>query len=362
MSWQHGRSLWAWVRLRDGTRVRRSLETSDKGTAREMAKMLETLHSRRDWQLIEAATFGPSSIGDLYDYWRRGDEALDELRAKICDVDLSQQVEAWAQWAERRASKRTVEGYRKQLRVLMPSGVTFPRSTFTRRCISEALGSLTCSGSTARRYLAAWSSFGSYLVEQEVLDANPIRSVKAPRNNPPREVWLRPADVVRLVDSQPEPFRALAALREGAGVEISAALRVRRRDMDLRRWVIQVSGTKNAWRTRPVLVFDDWARKRLKTYIIAGRFTPDALVFDGVTERRAWAVQKDALKALKLNTGYTLHDARHSFAIQKLIEGYDPQVIANNLGHKDTSMLWRVYGKYRQTAQDLARIRIRAVL
>ncbi len=361
MSWRHGKSLWAWVRLRDGTRVRRALETSDRGTAREIEKMLETLHARREWQLIEAAAFGPSNIGELYDYWRRGDEGLDELRAKLGDVDLSQYVEAWTQWAKRRANERTVEGYRKQLRILIPEGARFPRSTFTRRHISEALARLTCSGSTARRYLAAWSSFGSYLVEQELLDANPIRSVKAPRNNPPREMWLRPADVIRLVDAQPEPFRSLAALREGAGVEISAALRVRRRDVDLRRWVIQVSGTKNAWRTRPVLVFDDWARRRLKAYVTAGRFTPDALLFQGLSERRAWAVQKEALGALKLDSTYTLHDARHSFAIQKLSEGYDPQVIANNLGHKDTSMLWRVYGKYRQTAQDLARIRIRAV-
>jgi len=360
MSWRHGRSYWAWVSLRDGSRVRRSLESSDRATAREIEKMLETLHARREWLLIEAAAFGPSNVGELYDYWRRGDGGLDELRAKLGDVNLSEHVEAWAGWAKRRANERTVEDYRKQLRVLMPEGAAFPRSMFTRRHISEALGKLTCSGSTARRYLAAWSSFGSYLVEQELLDANPIRSVKAPRNNPPREVWLPLEVVVRLVDGQPEPFRALAALREGAGVEISAALRVRRRDVDLRRSVVQVTGTKNAWRARPVLV-DEWARKRLAAYIAARRFTPDAPLFQGATERQAWGVQKEAVAALKLQPGYRLHDARHSYAVRKMKEGADPQVIANNLGHKDTTMLWKVYGKYRPTMHDLARERMRAV-
>jgi site-specific recombinase XerC len=360
MSWQHGRGRWAWVRLRDGSRVRRSLGASDKGTAREIEKMLETLHARREWQLIEAATFGPSNIGELFDYWRRGDEGLDELRAKLGDVDLAQYVEAWARWAERRASKRTVEGYRKQLRVLILEGARFPRSAFTRRHISDALAKLTCSGSTARRYLAAWSSFGSYLVEQELLDANPIRSVKAPRNNAPREVWLPLEDVLRLVDAQREPFRALAALREGAGVEISAALRVRRRDVELRRAIVQVTGTKNVWRTRPVLL-DEWAKKRLASYIAARRFTPDALLFEGVTERQAWGVQKEAVAALKLQPGYRLHDARHSYAVRQMKAGVDPQVIANNLGHKDTTMLWKVYGKYRPTMHDLARERMRAV-
>lgn len=360
MTWKHGRSFWAWVRLRDGSRVRRSLGTTDKNVAREIKRMLEILHGRRDWQLIEAAAFGPSSVGELFDFWRKGDDGLAQLRAKLGDVDLRGYVEPWQRWAQRRASARTVSAYLKQLHVLMPEGERFPRSTFTRRRISEALAALPCSGSTARRYLAAWSSFAGYLVDVEVLEANPTRSVRAPRNNPPREAWLPLDDVMRLVDAQPEPFRALAALREGAGVEISAALRVRRRDVDLRRSTVQVSGTKNQWRSRPVLV-DDWAMGRIAEYVNGGHFTPDAQLFPGISQRRAWGVQKKALRALQLEPSYRLHDARHSYAVRQMKAGVDPQIIANNLGHKDTVMLWRVYGKYRPTAHDLARERMRAV-
>jgi integrase len=214
--------------------------------------------------------------------------------------------------------------------------------------------------STSRRYLAAWSSFASFLLEQEVIEANPVRSVKAPRENAPREVWLPLDDVLRLVDAQPEPFRALAALREGAGVEISAALRVRRRDVDLRRGIVQVTGTKNQWRSRPVRV-EEWAMHRVELYVNAGGFMPDALLFAGISQRRTWGVQKAALRVLNLELGYRLHDARHSYAVRQMKAGEDPQIIANNLGHKDTVMLWRVYGKYRPTAHDLARERMRAV-
>ena len=346
--------------MRDGTRIRRSLDTRDKGVAREIERMLDILHGRRDWQLIEAAALGPLSVGELFDYWRRSDDGLAQLRAWLGDVDLAQHVEPWTRWAQRRANERTVSDYRKQLRALAPEGAAFPRSTFTRRRVSEALAALECSGSTARRYLAAWSSFASYLLEQEVIEANPVRSVKAPRENSPREVWLPLGDAMRLVDAQPEPFRALAALREGAGVEISAALRVRRRDVDLRRSVVQVSGTKNQWRSRPVLV-DEWAMRRIAGYVTAGRFTPDAQLFAGISQRRAWGVQKKALRALQLEPGYRLHDARHSYAVRQMKAGVDPQLIANNLGHKDTVMLWRVYAKYRPTAHDLARERMRAV-
>jgi integrase len=71
-------------------------------------------------------------------------------------------------------------------------------------------------------------------------------------------------------------------------------------------------------------------------------------------------VQKKALKALKLEPSYRLHDARHSYAVRQMKDGTDPQIIANNLGHRDTVMLWRVYGKYRPTAHDLARDRMMA--
>jgi hypothetical protein len=157
--------------MRDGTRVRRSLDTRDKGAAREIERMLDIFIGRRDWQLIEAAALGPLSVGELFDYWGRGDDGLTELRAKLGDLDLAQYVEPWTGWAKRRANERTVNDYRKQLRALAPEGMPFPRSTFTRRRVSEALQSLKCTGSTARRYLAAWSSFASFLLEQEVLEA-----------------------------------------------------------------------------------------------------------------------------------------------------------------------------------------------
>ena len=44
-----------------------------------------------------------------------------------------------------------------------------------------------------------------------------------------------------------------------------------------------------------------------------------------------------------------MHDSRHSYAVRKMKEGADPQIVASNLGHKDTQMLWKVYGKYRPT-------------
>lgn len=355
MAWKHGRNFWTHVKLRDGRRKRGSLGTSDKALAREIERMLAILHGRRDWDILDSIADRTLTIGEVFDHWQLGDVEVDLLRARLRDVDLNAHVEGWQRWARHRANPDTVARYTQQLRVLIPEVAPFLRSEFTRKRISATLTSLPSSSTTARRYHAAWSSFANYLVEVEVLDSNPLRLVKAPRPNPPKELFLELHDIVRLVDAQPEPYRTIAALREGAGVEISAALQVRRGDVNISQRTILVRGTKNQWRTRPVLV-DEWAMGYLERYIRNRALMPAALLFDGIKPRSAWEVHRSATKELGLPADYTLHDSRHSFAVRWMKGGVDPQLIANNLGHKDATLVMRVYGKYRPTAMDLARI------
>lgn len=359
MPWKHGKRYWAWAPLKNGGRKRVPLGTDDRALAREIETMLRQLTGKREWELLEAAVNGPSSVGELYDNWSQGPGGLAAMRVRLSDVDLNQYVDGWQNWAKRRAFSSTVARYLTQLRTLVPAGEPFPRSRFTRKANTEALSKLPASGSTARRYHAAWSSFAKYLVEIEVIEANPLRSVTPPRNNPAKELYLPLADVKRLVDAQREPYRSLAALREGGGVEISAALGVRKRDVDEKQRTVHVHGTKNSWRDRPVFV-EDWAWPRIAAE--AKGKLPDAPLFvevDGqaATYYRALAAHRAALKALELHTSYTMHDARHSFAVRCIKAGIDPQLIANNLGHRDATMVLRIYGKYRPTAADFRRAR-----
>jgi integrase len=320
---------------------------------------MRRLAGKREWALLDAVLDGRSSAGEVYDHAGQGAEGLAMFKARLCDVDLNQYVEAWQHWAMRRAAGSTVARYAVQLRSLIPEERPFPRSHFCRKNINEVLSRLPVSGSTARRYHAGWSSFAKYLVEIEVIEDNPLRSVTPPRNNPAKELYLALEECQRLVDSQPQPYRAIAALREGAGVEISAALNVRKRDVDEKNGTVQVRGTKNAWRSRPVFV-EDWAWP----YIVAaakGRL-PDAPLFtevngEAATYYRAFAAHRTAVRTLKLPPRYTMHDARHSFAVRCMKGGIDPQLIANNLGHRDATMVLRIYGKYRVSVADLRRAR-----
>ena len=71
-----------------------------------------------------------------------------------------------------------------------------------------------------------------YLVKAEVLESNPVLAVDAPSAGAPRQRHLDMHDITKLVEAQPEPFRTLSALMHGTGMEVSAALRVKRADVD----------------------------------------------------------------------------------------------------------------------------------
>lgn len=351
-----------WTRVADqiGNSAQRSLGTKDKDIAESMEVAIASLRTQREWGLINAMATGAISIGDLYDAVRMG--TVEKLKAKLSDVDLKTFVPRWQKWAEGRAKEASVAKYAQQVEALLADGSM--RSDLNRAEISRRLALLVVSGSTKKRYHAAWSSFFRYLVEIGVVEINPMRSIQSPRPNPARELWLPLDDQLRLVNAQAMPFNTLSALLHSAGAEISAALRVRVRDVDLANSTVRLRGTKNASRDRLARI-DAWAHP----YILAATAgkLPDALLWPLVngqdrSERQlrqaagqAYRSLKNALKALPdLPQGYTLHDARHSYAVRHVKLGTSYKRIAHNLGHADELQVIKVYGKYRMTDQEVA--------
>jgi integrase len=364
---KNGNSFWTWVRRADGSRIRVPLGTADKATAKRAEQVLARLAAKWEWDLLEAVISRRLSVSDLVAAQEAGPRALTEARTNLTDPDISSYITAWQEWAGRSTAPGTVARYLRQVRAVMPEGKPFPRSRFTRATLSAALSQLEIRrrkqmvkgcDSTARRYHAAWSSLATFLVEREVIDTNPLRSVKAPRANPAKEAQLELADTLRLVDAQQGIYRALLALCEGSGAEISPALAIRRRDLDEKAQTVHVHGTKTAARDRIIRV-EDWAWPIVLT--AARGKMPDALLFteDGAPASyyNARKHHRAAVKRLGLPADYTLHCARHSLAVRWSKAGVEPQLIANQLGHEDILMVVRVYGKYRPKAGDLERAR-----
>jgi integrase len=185
--------------------------------------------------------------------------------------------------------------------------------------------------------------------------------VRPGRNKVNRERIDRFRDVLRYIDAMPDGLhRALAAVREGAGLEISAALAMRRSDVvDEENRIVWAHGDKNDYRDRQVII-ERWAWKRFWSYVKAGGFHPDALLFP-VTDVQHREVHTEVCADLRargfdIPKRYTPHCCRNTFAVRNIKRGVDLWVVSNNLGHADTTTVQKLYGKFRPKLTDLVRV------
>jgi len=345
------RIWWARVPRLGATSVQRSLGTGDKDTARDICAFLWTLKGRRESWLLDELAAGRIEVGEAFDAYqnRRLEAYIEARRAGRNDPDLAPMVDQWekSMLARRRPNAATAAKYVAQVRRLIPAGKPFARSALTRRRISEFLDGLGIG--QPNRYRAAISRFCRFLVERDILDTNPVRSVQASAEHAPRCRYLSDAETDAVLGALEEPMRTLHALMAGTGMEISAVLKLTRRDIDFVGATVHAHGTKRAARDRTVRVTEPWALNLLGDHI--GALLPAAKAFPGITSEHALDALRAACKAVGVED-YRTHDWRHTYAVRELRKGQPLSVVAHQLGHANTIMVQKVYGRFVPSETD----------
>ena len=329
--------------------VKKTTGTRDKAVARAMARMVDDLGPRgkRAWELLGPVAQGRLTVGQLYDAYTQNE--LDGLRARLNDVDLEPHVSRWIATLKGRLATDTVEHYQLYVGSLITEGVGFPRSSLTYERIGQWLATLPVGRSTTRKYHAALSGFCEYLKGIGVLERNPMRDVKAPAPAAARMRSLDQADVERLVAAQSQPYNVLSTLLHATGIEVSVALSLKRRDVDSMRREIRARGTKTKARDRIVRVAA-WGWPLVERHV--SLLTPNAALFPGINRWTASDKHREACKALEIED-YQLKDSRHTYAVRAIRAGAPFEVVAQQLGHADTTMVVRVYGRFKPTAEEM---------
>ena len=91
--------------------------------------------------------------------------------------------------------------------------------------------------------------------------------------------YLSIDNVRALTDAQPEPFRTLSLLLHATGIEVSVALALKKRDIDMMRREIRARGTKTKARDRIAKVAD---RAWPDVEKLVRRLLPNAPIFPDV--------------------------------------------------------------------------------
>lgn len=344
----------------------RSLETSDEDEKEEIVALVARLRKKAEyWPLIDAVTSSPPklSLMDLLLADRKN--RLDELRGRLDDADLVEYLDGWEGWVRANlGDTRTAEMYRMQVSSLIepqgPSSPPFWASQLATERVGKWLASLKVSTGYRRKVLYALFSLIRYLMEVGVFGRNPIEQIKRPKKGSKRTRWETEANDIRIVNATPEACRSHSAFVKSTGAEVSAALAIPVRgitlwaeDDELYCGLAHVPGTKTETRDRHDVLIEKWARPFIAP-ALEGKH-PNALVWDGLTRDRAYRQHQRACEAVQVE-GYTLRDARHSWAVRA--RKADPPVsfeaIAAQLGNT-VAVVADVYADFKLTPQERMR-------
>lgn len=346
---------WIWVIRVSGREgfIRASTGTPDRPTAEAYEAMLTTFHHQQQWDVLDAIVARVVTLQEVFWHFRQG--TLDSLMASLTDANLDRMVDEWA---------GEVEGtkYVQQVRTLIPKGERFPASEFRRKRISLFLSGLKkqrkgtgpVTGNTKKRYKAALSQFAKWLIEREVIETNPVRDVTSIKAEKPRMSWLTADESKALVESLPSPYDALLALMIGTGMEWQAVVAIRGLgDVKVRERTIYARGGKTKYRNRWVVVTEPWAWPAIKRHLIENPEKP----FADVSHDDALKIHH-AVSAFLGLPRTTLHDQRHTYAVNYLKRGGLPQVVKSQLGHAPGStVVETTYGAWIVSKEDFKRRR-----
>jgi integrase len=344
------RTIW---RVKVPTRhgwVDRSTGSRDKSIAKAMDRMLEDLGPRgkRSWDLLDRVADSTLTLGRLYDAWRLAD--LDTLRAELADVDLGPFIPRWQDYLVGRVSDGERDRYLHHVRGLAGvEGTPFPRSSVTSSRLEAWLTGLPVGPSTQRKYHAALSSFLTYCrAVHRLFDRDPMADLAPPPANAPRVEYYDLPEVRRILGASPEPWQSLYALLYGTAIEVTTALDLRRRDVDLQAREIRARGTKAHNRDR-IASIASWSLPWI-TRLVADKL-PDAPLFPKMDRWRANKKHAAVAKELELRV-LRVHDARHHWAVRQLRAGVPIELVSRQLGHANAVMALRIYGRFIPTTAD----------
>lgn len=348
-----------WYRLGSpsGASRRVSLETRDAATAQKVVAWCEDVKDRLDRHgVLDAIITGDVSVAQAF---RLGEVAcarhLAEARKAAADVALDDALLArWTKWAleEDGTDARTVADYLRQVTTVVPA----PRRVSwleTPANVTDALDALACAPTTKQRYRSALGSLCKYLVRRRLLQHNPMPSVPGYGQSTPRMVYYSTEDAIKILHALPQPYRALEALMFACGWEFAACANATVADVNLDTLLAYARGTKTEHRarwtviTQPVVV--PWIKEQMRGKL------PGALLFPGVRVDTALKIHQKVCRDLGLPVT-TNHDWRHTFAVRELRTGRSIQFVAQMLGHADTTMVRRIYGRYVIDRNELTQI------
>lgn len=368
------------VPTESGAWVKRPTGTMDKHTARKIDEMIAALGpaGHHAWDILSLVTAPKAKmrLSEMYAVWSRtphrgkdrngkviaptAADRVAHVRASLASTDLEPMVEKFetAMKGPQGVSEDSAAHYVSAVRLLIKKEEVFPSSRLTEAELRDWLDEMDdVEPGTVRKRGMGMRRFISWLRDRGIITHDPMAEIRLPSQGDPLCHYIDLPDVERLAEASHGQMRHLELVLPGTAMEVSVALAVRVRDVSKLERDIRAAGTKTHTRDRVVRVADFAWDAVLE--LMKGK-TPDSLLFDQIPHRFAArdahaetrkALVEKGFKVYAVMAGgvahdYTLRDHRHSWAVRYARAGVPLDAIAKQLGHKDTSLVSKVYGRF----------------
>lgn len=364
-----GRKTWyTRVVARDGRHRLCSTGTTLRNTAKAVEAWHKDVRQRLDpTNVLVAIVEGRIPLAEAFALGaEQAHTQLQALQEAKNDTDLTPFLAAFIA-AKRKARKGAASApvYKKQIERLRPliiqaaceaTALPFVVEAPLRKShlrvpyIAAALDALPVEDPTRNRYRAALSSFCRFLVRRGVLETNPAREAGGYPEGDGRDVWYEPDVAERIIQALPNPVqRGREAMLWGTGADMSDVGRLEVRDIDLDTLIVRCHGSKSRHRNRSIRITEGRAVRYIRD-AIAGK-APGERAFPG-GRRAAWAAHQKAVATVPGARTSTLHDWRHTYAVNALRRGMEASLVAHQLGHGNASLVWKTYGRFVPDSND----------
>ncbi len=255
---------------------------------------------------------------------------------------------------EKGLSRNTIEAYAGDLKgfsdFLGAKAGLDPRVVSPEMSINyfKSLRSQGLSSRSLARNVSALKGFYKFLLQEGVLEENPLRHLRTPRIIPKLPEVLNREDIERLIE-QPKTGhpagirdRAMLELLYATGLRVSELVHLSLNDVNLEVGYLRTKGKGMKERIVPI---GKAAIEALKDYLRGPRHNP-ALKSSlptlflgrggrGITRQGFWKLLRKYASAAGIPKRITPHTLRHSFATHLLEGGADLRSLQSMLGHAD---------------------------
>ncbi len=249
---------------------------------------------------------------------------------------------------DKKYSENTIFSYERDLKKIFNIYLNEDINNLNKDHIKKEIAKTKLAVSSTSRLISSIKSFYKYLRTFNMVTINLADDLIMPKKEKKIPKVLSIADIEKLLSLEPKDKldyrnKAIIELLYATGIRVSELINIKLNDLDLNNDVLRTFGKGNKERVIPL---GDYAKEALKTYINNYRIFlakpgSEYLFLNNhghkITRQGIFKILNQVAKKTMMNTPFSPHTLRHSFATHLLNYGADLRSIQELLGHSDIS-------------------------